>query len=92
MTWTCTGCGAELPAYVTHCPGSALVPRLTGERMGSVLNDSSDGHLKNANMPANTFEAKNVQGANVKDVTAGQNAGTPANLFEQWAAQEQGTH
>jgi hypothetical protein len=53
-----------------------------------IVNNTADGHLANSLMPANTAEARCTQGANIKDVTAGQNNGG----FELRATQEQGSH
>jgi hypothetical protein len=92
VAWTCTGCGAELPAYATHCPGSALVPRLAaGGPLTSVLNDTSDGHLKNTGMAANAYEVRATDPSESgKEVTGGH--GTNTGGFELRVSQEQGTH
>jgi hypothetical protein len=57
-----------------------------------ILNDSSDGHLSNANMAAHAHEARVTQGAKEHTGREATNAGTAANLHEQRATQETGTH
>ena len=61
-----------------------------------VVNDSSDSHLKNANMTAaQGFEARVTDPIESgKEVVGGhgQNATSPANTFEARFTQETGTH